>query len=295
ASLLRLPLQRDQLALVQRRRARLVGHPPGRERGAPPDEPLELGRLCRGSRHPRPEARRDSEGGGQRGHGAAILSRPASARAPERVRPRDAPVLGDGRAARRIRVRLRRTRPAMIRTAVLLCALVCVLPTRSALAQVDPFEFEVYPAQTVGKGMVEIESLNSFVPRGHTHGDAGTSAGDFPSDRMYRTALEFTYGLTDKVEAAAYLNLAHPDGSSLQYAGSKFRVRGSLFEQGELPVDLGWYAELEWNKTPQFDDEDLELELKPIISKDWRRIQIALNPKFVKALVGPGKSDGFEF
>ena len=183
----------------------------------------------------------------------------------------------------------------MIRTAVLLCALVCVLPTRSTLAQVDPFEFEVYPAQTVGKGMVEIESLNSFVPRGHTHGDAGTSAGDYPSDRMYRTALEFTYGLTDKVEAAAYLNLAHPDGSSLQYAGSKFRLRGSLFEQGELPVDLGWYAELEWNRTPQFDNEELELELKPIISKDWRRIQVALNPKFVKALVGPGKSDGLEF
>ena len=150
------------------------------------------------------------------------------------------------------------------------------------LAQVDPFEFEVYPYQTLGKGVIELESLNSFVPDGHAEGDEGTSSGDFPSDKMYRTALELTYGLTDKIEAAAYLNLAHPNGSSLQYAGSKYRLRGSLFEQGQLPVDLGWYVELEWNRTPQFDESELELEIKPIIEKDFGRVEIDLNPKFVK-------------
>jgi hypothetical protein len=164
------------------------------------------------------------------------------------------------------------------------------------LAQVDPFEFEVYPYQTLGKGVIELESLNSFVPDGHAEGDEGTSSGDFPSDKMYRTALELTYGFTDKIEAAAYLNLAHPNGSSLQYAGSKFRLRGSLFEQGQLPVDLGWYVELEWNRTPQFDGSELELEFKPIIEKDIGRLEIDLNPKFVKAIfVGPDKNKGFEF
>ncbi len=165
-----------------------------------------------------------------------------------------------------------------------------------AWAQVDPFEFEVYPAQTLGRGMVEIEPLNSVILDGHTQGGAGTSSGDFASNHMYRTALELAYGLTDKVEAAAYLNLAHPNGDEFQYAGSKFRLRGSLFEQGELPVDLGWYAELEWNRTPQFDDNELELELKPLIEKDIGRVEIDLNPKFVKAIfVGPNKNKGFEF
>ncbi len=144
----------------------------------------------------------------------------------------------------------------------------------NASAQVDPFEFEVYPYQTEGKGMVELESLNSFVPNGHNHGGDGTSAGNFPSQEMYRTAFELTYGLTDRIEGAAYLNLAHPNADSFQYAGSKFRVRGSLFEQGELPVDLGWYLELEWHRTPQFDDNQLELELKPIIEKDIRKFEI---------------------
>jgi hypothetical protein len=164
------------------------------------------------------------------------------------------------------------------------------------LAQVDAFEFEVYPYQTLGKGVIELESLNSYIPEGHTEGDAGTSSGDFPSDHMYRTALEVTYGVTDKIEAAAYLNLAHPNGASLQYAGSKYRLRGSLFEQGQLPVDLGWYVELEWNRTPQFDGSELELELQPIIEKDFGRMEIDLNPKFAKAIfVGPDKNKGFEF
>jgi hypothetical protein len=166
----------------------------------------------------------------------------------------------------------------------------------NASAQVDPFEFEVYPYQTVGKGVVELESLNSVVPSGHSHGDAGTSSGNFPSDAMYRTALELTYGLTDRVEGAAYLNLARPNADSFQYAGSKFRLRGSLFEQGELPVDFGWYAEVEWHRTPQFDGNQLELELRPIIARDFRRFEIALNPIFEKAVfVGPDKNKGFEF
>ncbi len=171
-----------------------------------------------------------------------------------------------------------------------------LLIAADASAQVDPFEFEVYPYQTEGKGMVELESLNSFVPSGHNHGDAGTSAGSFPSQAMYRPAFELTYGLTDHIECAAYLNLARPNANSFQYAGSKFRLRGSLFEQGELPVDFGWYAEMEWHRTPQFDDNQLELELKPIIEKDFRRFEIALNPIFEKAVfVGPNKNKGFEF
>jgi hypothetical protein len=184
----------------------------------------------------------------------------------------------------------------MIQRAIALAAGLLLLAAASASAQVDPFEFEVYPYQTVGRGMVELESLNSFVPSGHDHGGDGTSAGDFPSQAMYRTAFEFTYGLTDHLEAAAYLNLAHPNAESFQYAGSKFRLRGSLFEQGELPVDLGWYLELEWHRTPQFDDNQLEVELKPIIEKDFRKIEVDLNPIFEKAVfVGPNRNKGFEF
>jgi len=175
-------------------------------------------------------------------------------------------------------------------------AALILIAAGTARAQVDPFEFEVYPYQTLGMGMAELETLNSFVPKGHSTGDDGTSSGSYPSNHMYRTALELTYGLTERIEGAAYLNLAHPNGASLQYAGSKFRLRGSLFEQDELPINLGWYVELEWHRTPQFDTTQLELELRPIIEKDYGRFEIDLNPKFEKAIfVGPDKNEGFEF
>jgi hypothetical protein len=185
----------------------------------------------------------------------------------------------------------------LLRSVVVMMLFAGVLSTaRSAYAQVDPFEFEVYPYQTIGKGVAELESLNSFVPNGHSHGDEGTSGGDYPSHLMYRTAFELSYGLTDRVEGAAYLNLAHPNAASFQYAGSKFRLRGSLFEQGQLPVDLGWYVELEWHRTPQFDGSQLELELRPIIEKNFRYFDLVLNPKFEKAVfLGPDKNKGFEF
>jgi len=181
--------------------------------------------------------------------------------------------------------------PKSLVLALILC---CVFASR-ALAQVDAWEFEVYPAQTVGRGMAELESSNSYVTNGRSEGGEGTSAGDYPSDGMYRTSFELTYGLTDKIEAAAYLDLAHPNDAGMQYAGSKYRLRGSLFEQGQYPVDLGWYLELEWHKTPEFDDQDLELELRPIVSKDWGRFSVAINPKFEKVLVGPDSGHSFEF
>ena len=42
--------------------------------------------------------------------------------------------------------------------------------------------------------------------------------------------------------------------------------------------------ELEWHKTPQFDDADLELELRPIIEKDFGRISLMAEPDVRKGL-----------
>jgi hypothetical protein len=163
------------------------------------------------------------------------------------------------------------------------------LPAHPALA-LNPFEFEVYPYATEGPGMVELEWLQSFVPKGHA-ADRDTAA----SNHIYRSSFELTYGLTDRIEAAAYLDLGKPSGHSFDYAGSRYRLRGRLFEQGELPVDLGWYAELEWRKRPRFGDQDLEADLRPIIERDFGRFSIELNPIFEKALAGPGQNKGFEF
>jgi hypothetical protein len=144
--------------------------------------------------------------------------------------------------------------------------------------------------------MVELEMLNAVVANGHSQGGIGTAAGSFRSQGMWYNAYELTYGLTDRIEAAAYLDLALPRGGGYQYAGSKYRLRGRLFDEDVAPVDLGWYVELEWHRTPQFDWNQVELELRPIIGKDLGRFSIVANPKFEKAIfVGPDRNKGFEF
>jgi hypothetical protein len=165
-----------------------------------------------------------------------------------------------------------------------------------AHAQVDPWEFEVYPYATEGPGVMELETDNAVVTNGHHDGGEGTAAGTFRSQGMWYNQYELTYGLTDRIEAAAYLNMAQPSGHGYWYAGSKYRLRGRLFDEETLPVNLGWYLELEWRKTPQFDSDELELELRPIIEKDLGRLSIMLNPTFEKPIfVGPDKNKGFEF
>jgi hypothetical protein len=177
----------------------------------------------------------------------------------------------------------------------MLVASLGLIAARPAAAQLDPFEFEVYPVKTTERGMLEIESLNSVVLNGSRHGEKGTSKGTFPSQSMWRTAIELTYGLTDHIEAAAYLNLAKPRGNDLQYAGSKFRLRGSLFDQGQLPIDLGWYLELSYARTPKFDDQKVELELRPIFQRDVGDFSFIFSPKFEKILVGSEEKEGWEF
>ncbi len=181
------------------------------------------------------------------------------------------------------------------RRSFLLFALVFLSYAHPAMAQLDPWEFEVYGYQTVPRGMLEVESLNSVVLNGSRHGEKGTSKGTVPSQSIWRTSLEITYGLTDRIEAAMYVNLAKPRGDDLQYAGSKWRLRGRLFDQGELPVDIGWYFELAYKRTPKYDDQKLELELRPILQRDIGDFSFIVSPKFEKILVGSEEKEGWEF
>ena len=170
------------------------------------------------------------------------------------------------------------------------------LLSHPAFAQSDPFDFKVDAYPTAGRNELELESVNSVVPLGHHAGGEGTSAGDLPSNLMYRTSLELNYGLTDRIEGGAQLNLARANGRSLQYAGSDFHLRGSTWPSSERPLDLGWRVELEWRRAPQFDESQLDLELIPIIARRIGRFEIDLNPVFEKAIfVGPDKNKGFNF
>jgi hypothetical protein len=174
--------------------------------------------------------------------------------------------------------------------------LVMLVLSLQSSAQVDPWELEVYPYATEAQGMAQFESGNAVVAKGHSQAGNGTSGGTFPSDGTWYQQLEVDYGVTDRLEADLMLDLAQPSAQGYWYAGSKYSLRGKVSDEGIVPFKSGWYAELEWRKTPQFDSNELQLDLRPILEKELGRVSLVLNPKFEKAIfLGPNKNRGFEF
>jgi len=139
------------------------------------------------------------------------------------------------------------------------------------------FELEAYPATTEGKGLHEIENLSTYVANGRRPSEEEEEGEEARRHHLFRTSLEYNYGLTDKIDLAAYLDLQWPDGQAPEYAGVRFRGRGALWDKGRYPVDLGWYVEAE---VPHGGESDLELELRPIASRDFGRLSVDLNPSF---------------
>ena len=142
-------------------------------------------------------------------------------------------------------------------------ALAAALPAHA----LNFFELEVYPATTEGKGVHEVENITTFVANGV----------DAERHRLLRSSFEYNYGLTDKIDVAAYVDVEKPNGGDVEYAGSRFRARGALWDKGRFPLDLGWYLEAE---VPHNQESDLELEFRPIVSRDVGRFSFDLNPIF---------------
>ena len=161
------------------------------------------------------------------------------------------------------------------RRSIALGVFAVALATATPAAALDFFELEVYPATTEGKGLHEIETTNSFVANGRA---SRFDEEDEPTrHRLLRSSLEYNYGLTDHIDVAAYVDVQRPNAADVEYAGMRFRARGALWDKGEYPVDLGWYFEAE---VPHNTASDLELEFKPLLSRDFGRFSLDLNPAF---------------
>ena len=96
---------------------------------------------------------------------------------------------------------------------LLFCTLIVLCIRHNVHADIDPFEFQLYGYGTEGKGLFDSELLSRYIVLGHKEGEGMSPT--FASQDMMYYAIEVEYGLTDKIDFAFYLNLAHPDGQDL--------------------------------------------------------------------------------
>lgn len=80
-----------------------------------------------------------------------------------------------------------------------------------------------------------------------------------------------------------------------QYAGSKIRLHGRFLEKDALPVNLGWYTEIEW-WSKAFEDNLVEGEIMLIAQKEIGRWTFIINaPDLDHGLVGADSRTWFSF
>ncbi len=149
------------------------------------------------------------------------------------------------------------------------------------------FELEVYPYQTAAQGEVELENFTAYTLRGSQDMQAPDN-----NKGLTRTSFEASYGVTEKTEIAGYVDYSRARGQNdWDLKASRWHARTRFAEKGELPVDLGLYAEVEF---PKEEDNDAEFELRGIIEKDFGKWTLDVNPIFEKVLKGVEKSEGWE-
>lgn len=164
--------------------------------------------------------------------------------------------------------------------ACLVAAISGLLLAGAALASSSD-EIQVYDDEINKPGQVGLELHTNYVSSG-----AKTPAwpGDAPSDHSLRVTPEFSYGLTDTLEAGAYLPLLRESNGDSHLEGAKLRLKYI-----SAPKDAPYYWGLNWELgrvTFRSAEQHWNMELRPIMGYKINKWQFAVNPMLEFALSG---------
>ncbi len=153
---------------------------------------------------------------------------------------------------------------------VLLAILLCAAAARAQ----DAFEIQVYDTQTAPPLTPGVEIHLNGVLRGS---EQASPEGELPTHHVAHATLEPHLGLTDWLEAGAYLQSAlRPDGT-YDYAGAKLRMKARLTEPAFGWLRLALNAELSWIPAA-YEAARRGGELRPILEAHRGRLGLWVNP-----------------
>ncbi|HCU11464.1 MAG TPA: hypothetical protein DGB72_04980 [Gemmatimonadetes bacterium] len=159
-------------------------------------------------------------------------------------------------------------------------AIMLASPLSVASAQ-QGYEFEVYDTHLTTPGTTEFELNANFVASGRKQIENGL----FPTHHMLRSSFEIGRGLTNWLEASAYVLGVHQSGIGSSYVGNRIRVTASAPSAWNLPVEFGLTQEIGYAR-PGFAENRWTYELSPMIGKTWGPLAVAFNPVFERSLAG---------
>ena len=154
----------------------------------------------------------------------------------------------------------------------------------------DNYEIQVYAAPTMDKGFTMFELHTNYT----FDAEQNIVNGVRPSYHAFHETIEITHGFTDNFEVGIYLFSHASSDYGLQYVGSHIRPRISAPASWKLPIGLSLSMELGYQRRV-YSEDTWNLEIRPIIDKDFGKFYVAFNPVLGKSFQGVNQSETFSF
>lgn len=145
----------------------------------------------------------------------------------------------------------------------------------------DNYEIQVYGSQTQQKATTMIELHSNFT----FNGQKNIIDGVRPSNHALHETLEITQGITDNFEIGFYIFTNYTSPYGYRYVGSHIRPRIQIPQKWNWPVGVSLSTEFGFQSS-EYSDQTWNIEIRPIIDKQFKKIYVSFNPAFGIGLKG---------
>src|SRR3954469_16865734 len=143
----------------------------------------------------------------------------------------------------------------------------------------ENYEIQVYGSQTQQKNSTIFERHSNFTFRG----ERDVVKGVRPTYHSLHETLEITHGIGNYFELGAYLFTNYTQKYGFQVVGTHLRPRVMVPGKWGWPVGVSLSAEIGYQR-PEYSGETWNIELRPIVDKQWNKFYLSFNPTFGIAL-----------
>lgn len=145
----------------------------------------------------------------------------------------------------------------------------------------ENYEIQVYssPTQAVHSSIFELHSNYTF------SGEKRIINGVLPSQHSTHETVEITTGIAKNFEIGFYLFTNITAGHGFQFVGTHIRPRVTAPASWGLPLGISLSTEIGYQRAA-YSDETWNMEIRPILDKQWNKFYVSLNPTMGISLSG---------
>ncbi len=160
--------------------------------------------------------------------------------------------------------------PQRIRAA---CTLLYLLAVPGLLLAQDAYEIQVYPSETMPRGVTMFELHSNFTARGERNIVNGVA----PSRHAVHETLEITHGFNEWFEIGFYTFTSTQPGEGPSFVGNHIRPRFRIPPSWHWPVGVSLSQEVGFQRR-RFSEETWSWEIRPIVDNQVGRFYWSFNP-----------------